>query len=1784
MRRTRPLWRLHVLALFALGSGAAIARAQEPAPPAFDRDTVAAAGRQVAELRVATPGRYSIRAESKSGVSIRVIDRMSGWSAPAGAPGESDGRLDLFLDRGAVRVVTAGAKLARGEARLRVEPFVERHGGGGLPVLPEDRLIAESLGDLESASWWIEIKERRRLVVEAAGRSLADLRLWRDGAWLVADQPRLSVVTPEPQRPLALLELHADLEPGLYRLSAYGGMPQAWAKESAAQPFYLRLGIPRLPESGRSRRVVSPFGYDRYLVPGTADTLRLELPEPRAASLDVWTWDPTAPFPDLYEAARQEINKESLPPVAVFEAAPDARGRLVVVRGDAGQPYVLQQLHSVQPESALSGREGSFWLATLTAGAPADTLDQTGVLVRRHRDGRGEILASRAVPLSRSHGWARRFNLTTEATLHLDVQEPADYEILASGLAAQARLEPLRLSSSDKEPPRSRALPSSWSLPAGLYVLTLSSSEQGAMALAIRPRGLRDPLVDWVASGEAPPAAAAPRAAAQFGLVRFAARQATTLLSSQPGPRTGLILRPAPVDVEDALPVAVAPGEEVTVPIVARHAGRLAATADDGSRLELALDGGSWTEAAEVAPGEHGVRLRSPSPAPRIANLELVPRARLADAPPPVLAAEPSPKEPLPGLEIGASAAFNLGRGGARTFLIAPSEPALYRLETSGLLRTAGTLRTRVAPALAAAQENGSGRNFLLSAYLREGDYQLTAAALGESAGHAGLTLRRAALRDGGTLLDGLPARSWIQPDEALAYRLPIARDGRYALRADGLRGAFAVRLEDGDGWPVDVPASGPLQMDLEAGDYRLLVLPQAVPARAVVRLDRVQEPDQREGHGPYALALGETATHVWMEPAGEADRQPDRWRFELPAAATVEITLDAEMAAEIAPAAGGEPVAKVQPGRLFRGSLPAGEYVLAARCSRRNNRVPYSLRVRTDELVEGTAHEVSVPAELVVAIGHGGFYELESDGADDVRARVLGADGRVLQSSDDRPGDWNFLLARRLDPGRYTLRVDASGGERATTTVALRARAETTAKPLAAPGSTRFEAGSDQVLVPLELPQGADFLAATARSTDGLGLELERDGGDGWRALSRDQGSAVRVALALAPDGARYRLRLRALDRRPLDVALAAWAGAAPRVSERSLRSGAALRPLPGLSPQLAVAAVELREPGCFEILSAPVGLEQAIAEAEPLRPAGAALVSTGGTLWIAAPAGTGSATVSARRLHLGKDVSRAALTLAPAPLVCDLEPSSGPRWVKVATLGGGDPLAAIGFHNLPAATAVAPHEVLAIDAGGDAAAVRLWSSGTESPEARLETRAFTSPAREAAGWGALEIELTATAARRFILPPGEKNLRLSLGEGAAALLLSAARPLGALWAARGLVEERLNTRADEVLLVPTGESGARVRLEVLPAIAAGTAPRSDDGLALLVPGGRYEARFAHEQIERLAVAPGASGRLRVRGATQAALLGADGSFQRGSDLEPPAAGGTLLIEHGSGLVAAWLEPPRGDGPASWGFAELAAEPLSPPANLALSGPQRRFEIASAAPRLLHVRPTSALAAGLVGEGVAHFAALAEPAPFVAYLPAGRNLLLLRGLAGEPLAGNLEITAEPLEPLDEGLGQPTLLAAGGASGYGFHLAAARRVGIGVQADVAGVEAVVFDATGKRLGQAVAQWLDLPPGDYALALLAPRDGGPATARPALVGVSPPGDGPPSEVAAELLARLRGVETAAGATAFQPAPLPTLLGEDEPTRDTDEDSWDDEAIDDDDSGDSADSEDTEGEEE
>ena len=140
-----------------------------PPPRPLDRTHFPTAGESSVLLRVTTPGRFAIRAESPTGTAIRLVDMLTGPGERAGWPGKQDGRIDALLDIGTYKLRVSGAiRAAAGDTTLSVAPFTpaapDQIAPGYLPV-------SMTLGDLQVQSFWVAVGDASSTTrIEAAGR------------------------------------------------------------------------------------------------------------------------------------------------------------------------------------------------------------------------------------------------------------------------------------------------------------------------------------------------------------------------------------------------------------------------------------------------------------------------------------------------------------------------------------------------------------------------------------------------------------------------------------------------------------------------------------------------------------------------------------------------------------------------------------------------------------------------------------------------------------------------------------------------------------------------------------------------------------------------------------------------------------------------------------------------------------------------------------------------------------------------------------------------------------------------------------------------------------------------------------------------------------------------------------------------------------------------------------------------------------------------------------------------------------------------------------------------------------------------------------------------------------------------------------------------------------------------------------------------------------------------------------------------------------------------------
>jgi hypothetical protein len=1721
-----------------------------PAAPAaitLSRSVVPATGRQTADVTVTRFGRYALTTTSAQGTAAQLVDHMTGPGEIDGAPGGANGRVEAFLERGTYRLVALSDRAGSGDARLEAHPFVEKNGAAP-PLLPEQSNVTTTLGDLEQRSWWVEVPDDGPFAIEIAGRSLGDVRLWREGQWLDPAAATCETIAADPARPLRGCTVAAHLSAGLYQLVVYGAPALPWSVPDAAQPLHIRYGVPTLPAAGRLTGEVGPFGTERWRIPGAATAFRLELPAgPDAtradATLTVRPIDESDPF--RRDGSSGRVQKQSLPPVAEVGLSPGSEDRVVTVTGAVGQAFVLQHFPKAGRSIAVRG-SGTYFLTTLHAGDPADRPDVTGVLVEARSSmlqAGATPIASSLVPLGPENPYRRRFNALGPTTISFDVLTDADYQVAVPTAGVRWRVEPLLTTHPPQYvPPPSREGTGTVSLVKGRWTMTLEPTTPGIVEMAIRS----DPMAKLTPN--------APHANVQFPSVRLEAGKAYTLtLNQEPDSDVGMVLRALPVDLAEPLPVTLGAGESVSVPATVGGRGTL----DAGGTLEVAVDGGAWAARVDVGEGAHTVAVRNPAAAPVQASVAFLAAERRPDATLPPLPDTLSPSVPdLPVLSAASPRLLDLARDATATYRLVVDHAGLYRVESTGLLATAGALRTRTNPSLVSGAQNGVGRNFLLQTYLREGDYQATVGAQGPSAGHLGLRLASTTLRDGGLLRDGAPARATVPAGEGIAYRFDVAEAGDYALRTLGQGHTFRVRVEDADGWPLVAPeVDGNLTLALDPGSYRVVLLPEAVQTTRITTLDRVVKPLVRLGHGPHALPLDTPVTHVWWEPAPGAPREPDLWQFQTLAPADFTLSVNAEMTGELYLAGQTEPIARLVPGRAWEGRLDTGSYRVELVNTRRNAGVQYTLSVQARELVPGASRAVEAPAEVPVSVGAEALVELASMGGDDVRARLFDAGGTLVASSDDRPDDWNFRVQERLAAGSYILRIDPVGTARAACSVTMSLATEAEAPPLAAgqtrelpaatPGSAPGSGPGTVQLVPLQVP-GEGLLVVSARSTENLGVAIEAQEGHGWRTLDRQVGATPRVAVRLGVADRRYRLRVESLDGRGVPAHLRVDVVKPREVAESAVGAGALVPAAEGPAPGLAAAVVTRKHAGVLQIATqggmswCPLPGE-ACAEVP-----GALLAAPGDDVWLFAESAGRAVNLHASRFALAT-TGRVTLPGGHA-VTADVAPAAGPVLV-IARSEAGQPGVRLGETGPAAKTGgvatggVATRTGAAAYTHGAAVAVDLVA---ESPVASVFDGAATFPgAPGAIRTGSMAVDLTRVAfpvptegtwaggaagsdlagggAWVAKLPGTPARVRLALGAGLVGVLSRGETVTATVWASDGPVDETIDTDADHLtLLNPAGQA-------VPWSATLGGAPAARAAaVANAAPIERIERIAGHV---RVGVVAQRGAQLHVRGAVaEVAYVGGDGRVAWGTDFPLGDEVGTLEITHGVGPWIAWVDT----GGASDGAPLWAGEPPKPPKEATPLPGEVRFEASKSVVRVdapgegvLQLRASAPLVVLVSRDGHAYRDALAlDGALDIPVAAAGPVTLAVRPVGAGAPGGVAELRFVPSVGLDEGMGAETLLAPGDTRAFGFTVPVTGPLGVGVRAEGVGVTASLRDAEGNGLGDGLVQMPTLPAGRYQLLVHLPADGAPARIRPALVGVRPPDTGPPADV-------IRGYLVAAG---------------------------------------------------
>ncbi len=1717
-----------------------------PSPPAapaakLSSQTVSASLDGEAILEVDAPGRFAIRAESRTGVALQLVDMIGGPGDVAGEAGVRDGRLDVLLDKGRYKIRRFGAPGAQGDATLVVRPF--RDAEAASAALLRGGTLDGELGDLEQRSYWVLVGEAGRISVEAVGRALADLRLWRNGRDLIDLMPALGAVEPKAGHPLTRARLDGAVVPGLYLVTAYGGLPLPWADGETINPFHVRAGPPQSLTAGLLEGVIGPFGSSVFEAPPAATHVRVELPDP--APLRLTAARGTAPP----QAAM--IARNSREPLALVNLSAGRDPIRIEVAGSEGQAF---RLRAMRPAASLRlDGAGPHLISVDVAGEGGDEIPATVVLARFDQNRTGTVLASSALRIGPGQAFRRKFNLRGSSSLLLEVAAAGPLTVTTEGPGVRVALEPLV---GNTAPRADGKLPQTFDVEPGWYVLKLEPVKDavGILDLTVGQPGLRPD-----------PAAPSPaRTTIPLGLFDLAkTSRYQVFVNSAPGLVAGPAARAVPVDLGSApftvlqtkaapQPVSPQPAPPQPAPTnqrpireqgpQARPAVPLpqpapsrpqAAAAPPFDLPVRAPQGGtiSITEASG-APVEFSVLNEAADKDDRTLILRIAPvdRSRLL-----VLSwSRAAPREPVPpiasdgDLEIlraGQTKFFDLRRDEQKSFRLDVGEGGLHRIETLGRLKTSATIATPFLPKLDRASDNGPGHNALLQTYLRAGTYRVDVSA-SDSNGRLGLVAAPAPLIDAALLVPGGSSRASLAEGRGAIFPIEIAEAGTYRLDLYGLGRTLAARLEDAGGWPLTPPGElAKLERKLAAGRYRLVVLPQAVDARVVARLRRIVPPTEPEGHGPHTIAFDAVQKFQWREPAAkDAERIPDRWQFALQGPADIVLEVSDGMIADLIRTDGeARSVAKIIYKRGFSGALPAGRYVIEAKSLGRNDRLDYELTLRSKDLQPGTARFVELPVTVPFAIAEDRVVSITSFGRTDFGAVLKEESGRVVERLSGRADDWNIGLSRRLPAGKYQLELTKSSAK-GRDNPETRSEDDNESAP-AGEESTREAPGAVELLLDLpapapvaELPlfgskqvsgpqvhqfalpaiDAGHLLVVAAQSSAELVVSLERQDASGrWRAIGFDRDKSPVVAVPADGDAGRpWRLAVWAIDGGVAPITLAARGVRQP--AQPAGRVTLAPVGIDGLPP-VGVALVATPSAGLVVLGDRVSGLRQGSAPGRALAAADAGVLAPQSEqLWlIARNAAEALVSIAAKPAAAGE----IALTLAEgdrATLVQDAVPRDHLRvWRADSAFGqpGLDGGRRMG---------VAPGSALALAGTGK---LTVWNAAGGEPLRVRLTSADVALRPIVAVDTQLIVGLAPRSAQPLRLAGDRRQVQINLAAGTAAVATASDGRTLTVWSGNEALTRTFGGEFSDVVLINPGDQPAPVSLALAP--AAQETEKLASGQAL-------KRFFGAAGSLSLTVDASSGDRLVVAGAT-ATFVGDDGAVMRGSSL-PLSGPGELTVDHEAGLVAVWVER---DGKSPWPVAAPAA--IAAPAVVRLEGQAMTFALDQQAPVLIHARTNApvivSLRQGNAGGEPILFPAGAE---LHRYIAAGPAELRLYSPHDGPLAGSLELTATPIVQVAEGLGDLQPLAPGATALFGFEVTRATTVGVGVRSEPDRAMVRLLDATGRSFGEGVAQLARLEPGRYLIEARAPADGRPLVVRAAVIGIAPRPAGPPPDVAAQYL--------------------------------------------------------------
>ncbi|BCE02159.1 hypothetical protein [Marinicellulosiphila megalodicopiae] len=1092
-------------------------------------------------------GRYIIQAKSDQGVAFGLNDKKYGKSQLYGQAAKQDGRYSGFLDVGQYQLFTSTVLSNTNTVNFDIKQSTAINNTDDLLILPDSEIQTIQLQDTEHYDWAINIEQAQMVNIEAAGRNLEHLQLFQNGQWLVESTITKQTIDPVVGKPLTRIRLSVYLQPGIYRLSAYGGVSLKWANEDDSHPLYLRKGFADLNVNAKDFLEVSPFGEDFYLIETGSDYFQVNLAKNNNFELGVANYsdEKSDVFTQYFERAK--ISQSNKTPVASLNVYANSK-KIISVKSMAKQTYQLINFKTQSQYGQFYNQ--SYIISSMSANSPNDYADVTGYISQYNtKTHKNEIVHVKAIALNQEQYYARKFNVLKKIDMLINIEQAGVYHITnKNNLKVKFKIEPFLLYNA-KNNAQYKTTDLSWDLNKGYYRLTIEPVASGVLDLNIHHSGYEGQSKSFDANKNTANLIAS--AQMFFAINKMSTSSRLTLFDN--GNINGVDIRKSPVNLDVPFNLILAPNQIISFDTIFTHNGQIVLAQSIEKSVSITLDGKKYSMSQQIIKSNQSkkIEFKNTSNQPVEFTVKFISN-------------EIQTKKSATRLKVNATVNYDkidvntqpfINLHGGKTYSMQVDEPGLYAVESTGLLSTTGVVRNKLNDKYQDLNHSGTGRNFYIQPYLLAGEYQLKVNTQGSSHGNLGLKLAFSKVIDKGEIKLNAKYYETLKSTQVLKYELNVKQTDRYRIQSYAVDQTMQIRLDDADGWPVIKPYSyGDQTIKLNAGKYIITILPNSIEQMTSLLVEPVpEEPeysvnDEVKNIDIHQMSTANKIRYTWLEREdAQGQRLSDRWQFTLNTPSIIEFEYSDTMNIALTNLSTGKDIALFDIKQNYNTQnwqqrLSAGEYELSFMAKGKNNLLGYEFSVFSTQLLFGQQQIVNLPYKAKFELAKAEQINFSTYGMSDVKAKLFDEDNQLISQFDDTQKNWNVLINSVLDAGLYKIELQSISQAQITTLRYDKNKwSERDAQSLPINQIIKDEASTILPLVILDELSDASVLNLVAQSKQSVYVVVEELQFNSWQQVASQSGENIDILLPIRKTPKPLRLKLFSLLNQPLNIALKA-------------------------------------------------------------------------------------------------------------------------------------------------------------------------------------------------------------------------------------------------------------------------------------------------------------------------------------------------------------------------------------------------------------------------------------------------------------------------------------------------------------------------------------------------------------------------------------------------------------------------------------------------------------------